>query len=109
MRSLGLAILPGSTRHFARSPTVLQPQTLVLRAGVDVATVDESVAVDDRNYAAGGVANSADYVAVVKMDESLACVQRTGADVDSNCHAAAAAAVQHPRRGSCCHPSDDCC
>ena len=115
MRSLGPAILPGSTRHFSRSPTVFQAQTLALRAGVDAATVDESVAADDRNYAAGGVANSADYAAVVKMDESVACVQRTGANVDSNCHAAAvqfprgftAAAVQHPRRGYFCHPSDD--
>ena len=75
MRSLGPAILSGSMRHFALSPTVLQAQTLVLSAGVDVATVDESVTADDRNYAAGGVANSADYVAVVKVDESVACVQ----------------------------------
>ena len=100
---------------------VLQAQTLVLRAGVDVATVGESVAADDKNYAAGGVANSADYVAVVKVDESVACVQRTGADVDFNSHAAAAAAavqfprgptaadVQHPRRGNCWHPSDVRC
>ena len=120
MRSLEPAILPGSTRHFARSPTVLKAQTSILRAGVDVATVDESVAADDGNYAAGSVENSAGYVAVVKMDESVACVQRTGADVDSNSYAAAAAAVQfprgptdaavqHPRRGSCCHPSDDRC
>ena len=46
---------------------------------------------------------------VVKVNESVACVQRTGADVDSNCHAAAAAAVQSPCGGSCCHPSDDRC
>ena len=95
MRSLEPSILPGSTQHFARSPTVLQAQTLVLRAGVDVTTVDVSVATNDRNYAASGVANSADYVAVVKVDESVACVQQTGPDVDSNCNAAAAA-VQFP-------------
>ena len=76
---------------------------------MDVATVDESVAADDRNYAAGVVANSADNVAAVKVKESVACVQRTGVEFDSNCHAAAAAAVQFPRRGSSCHPSDDRC
>ena len=111
-------ILPGSTQRFTRSLTVLQAHTLVLRAGVDAATVDESVAVDDRDYAAGVVANSADYVAVVKVDESVVCVQRTGADVDSNCHATAAAAGDQFPRGptaaavqlpSCCHPSDDRC
>ena len=59
--------------------------------------MDESVAADDRNYAGGGWANSADYVAVVKVDESVACVQRTEADIDSICHTAAAAAVQFPR------------
>ena len=74
MRLLGPAILPGSTWHFARSPTVLQAQTLVLRAGVDVATVDESVAANDRNYAAGGVANSADYVDVIKKGERKRCL-----------------------------------
>ena len=65
---------------------------------VAVVTVDESVAADGGDYAADGVANAVDYVAVV---------QGTGADVDSSCHAAAAAvqfprgpttaAVQHPR------------
>ena len=127
MRSMGPVIVLGTTWRSARSPTALQAQTLVLRAGVDGVPVDESVAADDGNYAAGGVANSADYVAVVKMDESVAAderdyaadsvanlvdyvagVQRTGAggaDVDSNCHAA----VQHPGRGNRCHPSDDRC
>ena len=117
----------GTTWRSARSPTALQAQTSVLRAGVDGVAVDVRIAADDGNYAAGGVANSADYVAVVKVDESVAAderdyaadsvanvvdyvagVQRTGArvaDVDSKCHAA----VQHPRRGNRCHPSDDRC
>ena len=92
-----------------RSPTVLQAQTLVLRAGVDVVEMDESVAVDGGNHAADGVDNAA---------VSAAAAQGTGADVgDSNCHAAAAAvqlprgptaaAVQPPRRGNRCHPSVD--
>ena len=115
----------GTMRRSTRSPTVLQAQTLVLRAGVDVVAVDESVAVDGGNHAADGVDNFADYVAVVKVDESVAAderdyaadsvanivdyvagVQRTGAGgagVDSNCHAA----VQHPLRGNRCHPSND--
>ena len=127
MRSMGLVILLGTTWRFARSPTALQAQTLVLRAGVDGVTVDESVAADDGNYAAGGVATSVDHGAVVKVDESVAAderdyatdsvenvvdyvagVQRTGAgeaDADSTCHAA----VQHPRRGNRCYPSDDRC
>ena len=89
--------------------------------------MDESVAVDGGNHAADGVDNSADYVAVVKVDESVAADERDyaadsvanvvdyvagvqrigagGAGVDSNCHAA----VQHPRRGNRCHPSDDRC
>ena len=114
MRSMGLVILLGTTWRSARSPTALQAQTLVLRAGADVVAVDESIAVDGGNHAADGVGNSADYFAVVKVDESVAAderdyaadsvanvvgyvagVQRTGdegADVNSNCHAA----VQHP-------------
>ena len=60
----------------ARSPTVLQAQTLVLRAGVDVVAVDESVPVDGGNYADDGVDNSADYVAVVKVDEIVAADER---------------------------------
>lgn len=75
----------------ARSPTVLQAQILDLRAGTDVATVDVSVAAGDTNYAAGVVASSAGGVAVVKRDESVACVQRTWVDVGSNCTSAAAA------------------
>ena len=99
---------------------------MVLRAGVDVVAVYESVAVDGGNHAADGVDNSADYFVVVKVDESIAAderdyaadsvandvdyvagVQRTGAkgDVDSNCHAV----VQHPHRGNRCHPSDERC
>ena len=127
MRSMGPVILLGTTWRSAHSPTTLQAQTLVLRAGVDGVTVGESVVADDGNYAADGVANSVDYVAVVKVDESVAAderdyaadsvanvvdyvagAQRTGAggaDVDSNCHAA----VQHPYRGNRCHPSDDRC
>ena len=125
MRSMGPVIFLGTTRRSARSPTALQAQTLVLRAGVDVVAVDESVAVDEGNHAADGVDDSANYFAVVKVDESVAANERdyagdrvdnaaisaaaaqgTGADVgDSNCHAA----VQHPRRGNCCHPSDDRC
>ena len=127
MRSMGPVTFLGTTWRSARCPTALQAQTLVLRAGVDVAAVDEGVAVDGGNHAADGVDNSADYFAVVKVDESVAAnereyaadsvanavvyiagVQRAGAggaDVDSNCHAA----VQHPRRGNRCHPSDDRC
>ena len=106
MRLLGAAILLGSSRRFARSPTVLQAQTLVFLAGVDVVTVNASVAADEGNYAA----------------VSAAAAQVTGADAgDSNCHAAAAA-VQLPRgptaaavhfpRGSAAaavQPSDDRC
>ena len=110
MRLMGPVILLGTTWRSARSPTALQAQTLVLRAGVDGVTVDESAAADDEKYAAGCMANSADYVADVKVDESVAAderdyaadsvanvfdyvagVQRTGAggaDFDSNCHAA---------------------
>ena len=120
MRSMGPVIFLGTTWRSARSLTALQAQTLVLRAGVDVVAVDESVAVDGGNHAADGVDNYADYFAVVKVDErdyaadsvanvvGYVGVQRTGAggaDVDSNCHAAA----QHPRRGNRCHPSDDRC
>ena len=138
MRSLGPVILLGTTWRFARSPKAHQAQTLVLRAGVDVVTMDESDAADEGDYAAGGVTNVFDYVAVVTVDEnvaadegdyaadgaanavdSVAAAQGTGADVDSNCRAAAAAvqpprgptaaAVQHPGRGNRCHPSDDRC
>ena len=117
VRSLGPVVLLGATWRSAHSPTALQAQTLVLRAGVDVLTVDESVAADDRSYAAGGVENSTDYVAVVKVDESVAAderdyaadsvanvvdyvagVKRTGAcDADSKWNAAAATTVQFPR------------
>ena len=62
-------ILLGTTWRSARSPTALQAQTLVLRAGLDGVTVDESVAADDGNYAAGGVANYADYVAVCSSEQ----------------------------------------
>ena len=76
---------------------------------MDVVTGDESVAVDEGDYAAGRVANAAD---------SVAAAQETGADIgDSNCHASAAAvqlppgstaaAVQRSRRGNRCHPSVD--
>ena len=75
----------------SRSPTALQVQTLVLHAGVDVITVGESVAVDERDSAAGGVTNAAYFVA---------SAQESGADVgDSNRLAAAAAATGHPPRG----------
>ena len=78
----------GTLWRSSRSPTVLQAQTLIPRAGVDVVAVDESVAVDGGNYAADDVDNAA---------VSAAAAQGTGADVgDSNCHAAAAA-VQLPR------------
>ena len=127
MRSIGPVIFLGTTWCSARRPTALHAQTLVIRAGVDVVAVDESVAVDGRNHAADGVDNAADYFAVVKVDESVAAderdyaadsvtnvvgyvagVQRTGAggaDVDSSCHAA----VQYPRRKNRCHLSDDRC
>ena len=92
--------------------------------------MDENVAADDGDYAAGGLANVADYVAVVTVHESVAAdegncaadgvanaadyvavAQGTRADVvDSNCHGTAAAvqcprgptaaAVQSPRRSS---------
>ena len=76
MRSMGPVILLGTTCRSARSPTALQAQTLVLRAGVDGVTVDESVAADDGNYAAGRVASSAGYAAVVKVDGSVAADER---------------------------------
>ena len=72
VRSMGPVIFLSSTCRSARSPTALQAQTLVLRAGVDVIAVDESVAVDRGNHAADGVDNSATYFAVVKVDESVA-------------------------------------
>ena len=73
MRSMEPVILLGTTWRSVRSLTVLHAQNLVLRAGVDGVTVDESVAAHDGNYAAGDVANSADYVAVVKVDERKRC------------------------------------
>ena len=76
VRSLGPVINSGMMWRSARSPTVLQAQTLVLRAGVDVVAVDESVAVDEGNHAADGMDNSADYFAVVKVDESVAADER---------------------------------
>ena len=39
---------------------------LVLCAGVDVMTVDESVAADEGDYAAGDVANAVDPVATAQ-------------------------------------------
>ena len=90
MRSLGPVIFLGATWRSARSSTALQAQTLVLSAGVDVVTVDESVADDERGYAADGVANTADCVTAA---------QGTGAYIgDSNRHAAAAAAAGHLSR-----------
>ena len=73
---MGPVIFLRTTWRSARSPTALQAQTLVLRAGVDGVTVHESVAADDGNYAVDGVVNYADYVAVEKVDESPAVDER---------------------------------
>ena len=68
-------ILLGTTWRSARSCTALQVQTSVLRAGVDAVTVDESVAADERYYAAGGMTSAAD---------SVPAAQGNGADVDDS-------------------------
>ena len=64
-----------TTRRSFHTPTALLAQTLVLPAGVDVATVDGSVAADEGNNDTGGVANAAGYVA---------SAQGTGADVGNS-------------------------
>ena len=80
--------------------------------------MDESVAGDGGDYPAGGVANSADNVAVVTVDESVPAdeggyaaggVENAAVSVAQLPRRPIAAAVQHPRRGNRCHPSDDRC
>ena len=103
MLSLGPVILLGTTWRSDRSPTTLQAQTLVLRAGsVDAATVGESVAADEGGYAAGGVKISAVSVAVQPPRGPIAAAVQPP-------RGPTATVVQHPRRENRCHSSDDRC
>ena len=73
---MGPVICLGTPWRFAQSPTILQVETLVLRVGVDVVTVDESVIADEEDCAACSVANTAGYVAFVTGDENVAADER---------------------------------